>query len=73
MDAGTVKTLIDATHALIPALTGYGATAPADRKPEDDASVAKLRVAVGAIFATCMEVARLTPPPMPAPPAGTAS
>jgi hypothetical protein len=76
MDANQVKTFCDVAATLLVPLGEYAATAPAERKPSDDALVRQLRVAGGAINDALSQVARLTPPipppmpPMPAPSPG---
>jgi len=65
MDAGTVKTFCDAATTLLSQVGDYAATDAAKHKPEDDALVRQLRVAAGALANALMEVARMTPPPMP--------
>ena len=72
MDADQVKTFCDAAAQLLPQLGEYASTAHDKRKPDDDALVRQLRIAAAALANVMIEVARMTPPPIPPrPPAPT--
>ena len=65
MDAGQVKTFCDTAAQLLTQVGEYASADIKDHKPADDALVRQLRVAVSALSNAMMEVARMTPPPMP--------
>jgi len=65
MDAGTVKSFTDTAAQLLVAVGEYVVTDANKRKETDDALVRQLRVSVSALSNALMEVARMTPPPMP--------
>jgi hypothetical protein len=67
LDSGTVKTIVDAAHYLVPALGALVAQDAAQRTPEDEALIRQLRVAIGALNMALMEVPR-APPPLVQPP-----
>ena len=65
MNAERIATFCEIAHQLQPQLAEYVATAPEQRSPEEDAGVRQLRLAVAGLFNIMVEVARMTPPPMP--------
>jgi hypothetical protein len=71
LDSGTVKTIVDAAHYLVPTLGALAAQDASQRTPEDDALIRQLRVAIGSLNMALMEVPRAPPPlmqpPQPAP------
>ena len=69
MQAEHVETFCDIAQQLQPQLQEYVATPHDQRSPEDDADVRQLRLAVAGLFNIMVEVARMTPPPMPPRPA----
>jgi hypothetical protein len=69
MNTEQIATFCDVAHQLQPQLAAYVATPPEQRSAEDDAGVRQLRLAVAGLFNIMVEVARMTPPPMPPRPA----
>ena len=66
MDATQVRTFCDAAAQLMPQLGEYAATEHTKRTPDDDALVRQLRIAAAALANVMIEVARMTPAPVPA-------
>ena len=68
MDANQIQSFCTTAAELLTQVGEYASVDPGQRQPEDDALVRQLRVSVGGLSTALMEVARMTPPPMPAMP-----